>query len=75
MRPTPQRWQPGDTARLAVGNLQDTAQEKADFAIYYGIVCGPWLLLLLPVGLAAFWLTRRVQHARNAAVTEPGDPN
>jgi hypothetical protein len=32
--------------QIAAVQLQDSAQNTADFAIYNGIVCGPWLLLL-----------------------------
>ena len=56
--PTPASWQPGNTAQLAMVNLQESAQETADFSIYYGIVCGPWLLLLALVG----WLGWRVKR-------------
>ncbi len=44
--PTAESWQPGNTAQLAAVNLQESAQKTADFSIYYGIVCGPWMLLL-----------------------------
>lgn len=44
--PTPHEWRPGDTAETAAVQLQNTAQGTADFFIYYGIVCGPWLFLL-----------------------------
>jgi hypothetical protein len=56
--PTAESWQPGNTAQVAVVSLQESAQQTADFSIYYGIVCGPWLLL---VGLSVwvFWRIRR----------------
>ncbi|MCP4362655.1 MAG: DUF4349 domain-containing protein [Chloroflexi bacterium] len=44
--PTAQAWSPGNTAKLASVELQESAQETADFGIYYGIFCGPWLILL-----------------------------
>lgn len=56
--PTAASWQPGDTAQLAVVNLQESAQQTADFSIYYGIVCGPWLLLLAIAG----WIGWRLQQ-------------
>ncbi|MCB8925705.1 MAG: DUF4349 domain-containing protein [Ardenticatenaceae bacterium] len=57
--PTPSSWQPGNTAQLAMVNLQESAQETADFSIYYGIVCGPWLLLLALVGWLGWRVNRR----------------
>lgn len=61
--PTAQAWRPGDTVRLAAVDLQESAQGTADFGIYYGIVCGPWLVLFGLVGLAiwkaAAWWRRR----------------
>ncbi len=61
--PTAQAWHPGDTARLAAVDFQESAQDTADFGIYYGIVCGPWLVLFGLVGLAvwkvAAWWRRR----------------
>jgi len=56
--PTAASWQPGNTAKVAVVNLQESAQQTADFSIYYGIVCGPWLLLLGLVG----WIGWRLQQ-------------
>ncbi|WP_420627418.1 DUF4349 domain-containing protein [Candidatus Leptofilum sp.] len=57
--PTPASWQPGDTAQVALVNLQESAQQTADFSIYYGIVCGPWLLLLAALGWIGWRLQRR----------------
>lgn len=56
--PTAASWQPGNTAQLAMVNLQESAQQTADFSIYYGIVCGPWLLLLAAFG----WIGWRVRQ-------------
>jgi hypothetical protein len=64
--PTPALWRPGDTAQLAAVRLQDNVQDTADFAIYRGIICGPWLLLLL---LIAYPLWRLVRRRRRP---EPG---
>jgi hypothetical protein len=45
--PTPRpEWRPDDTAKVALGRLQNSSQSTADFLIYYGIVCGPWLFIL-----------------------------
>lgn len=56
--PTPQVWNPGDTAKTAAVELRNQTQDTADFFIYYGIACGPWLLLALlvaaPVGRRAW---------------------
>jgi hypothetical protein len=52
--PTAQAWHPADTVKLAAVDLQETAQGTADFGIYYGIVCGPWLVFFGLVGLAVW---------------------
>jgi len=57
--PTPQEWRPGDTAGAAAVKLQNTSQGLADFFIYYGIVCGPWLLLLALLAFIAWKLAIR----------------
>jgi hypothetical protein len=43
--PTPENWRPGDTAKVASVQLQETAQSTADFLIYRFIVCAPWLIV------------------------------
>lgn len=61
--PTAQAWHPAHTAQLAAVDLQESAQETADFLIYYGILCIPWLLLLAlaiwPVWKVIAWYRRR----------------
>jgi hypothetical protein len=42
--PTPDEWRPGDTAHTALVSLENTSTSTADFLIYNGITCGPWLL-------------------------------
>jgi hypothetical protein len=50
--PTPRPdWRPDETAKVALGQLQDSSQSTANFFIYYGIVCGPWLFLLALLAL------------------------
>ncbi|GAB4270561.1 MAG: hypothetical protein Kow0080_15150 [Candidatus Promineifilaceae bacterium] len=58
--PTPQVWRPGDTAKVAAVELQESVQGMADFTIYYGIVCGPWLVLMLLVGYGIWQVIRRL---------------
>ncbi|MCP4425292.1 MAG: DUF4349 domain-containing protein, partial [Chloroflexi bacterium] len=68
--PTPDVWRPGDTAETARVQLQNTAQNTADFAIYNSIVCGPWLLLLLLLGLPIAriaWRLRRSESSRGGS--------
>ncbi len=60
--PTAQAWHPGDTVQLAAVDLQETAQGTADFGIYYGIVCGPWLVLF---GLAGLVVWKIIAWRRN----------
>lgn len=76
--PTPQTWLPGDTAETAVVQLQNTAQNVADFTIFYGIMCGPWLLLLLllvwvALRLRRWWLGRGVTAVAQASEGEEND--
>jgi hypothetical protein len=61
--PTPDDWRPGDTAVTALVDLENTSTSVADFAIYNGIACGPWLLLTGIVSFV-FWriLRRRVER-------------
>ena len=54
--PTPHSWTPGDTAKTAGTQLQNTSQSLADFVIYTGIVCMPWLLLFALLGWVGRWL-------------------
>lgn len=48
--PTAQSWRPGDTARVAGVELQETAQDAADFVIFNSIATLPWLLVFALVG-------------------------
>ena len=43
--PTAESWRPGDTAQLAGVELQETAQDAADFVIYNSIATLPWLII------------------------------
>ena len=69
--PTPSTWLPGDTAQTAVVELQNTAQTVADYTIFYGIICGPWLLLLLIFAWIARWIRRRFARRPAAATAVP----
>jgi hypothetical protein len=53
--PTPDDWRPVDTAQTALVNLENSATGVADFTIYNGITCGPWLLL---TGVVSFFFWR-----------------
>ncbi|MCA9933885.1 MAG: DUF4349 domain-containing protein, partial [Anaerolineales bacterium] len=69
--PTPESWLPGDTAQTAVVELQNTATNVADFSIFYGILCGPWLLALFVL----LWITLRVRRwLRGRKSTPPTAP-
>lgn len=57
--PTPQAWDPGHTVRLASLRLTETGQTVFDFTLYRLIVCGPWLLVLGLLSLAALRLRHR----------------
>ena len=62
--PTPQEWRPGDTAGTAAVKLQNSAQGTADFFIYYGIICGPWLLIFALLAYLIWRLTHWLQKQR-----------
>ncbi len=62
--PTPYKWTPGDTAETAGAQLQNTSQSLADFLIYTGIVCMPWLLLFALLGWVAWRLYVRFAPRR-----------
>ncbi len=61
MTPTPKVWRPGEKAGEAMAVLEDDFQDSADFFIYYGIVTGPWLLLLGLMAWLAWRMVRRWQ--------------
>jgi hypothetical protein len=60
--PTAEAWHPLNTAKVAAVDLQEAAQETADFSIYYGIVCGPWLAVFGLIAYAGWRLRRRLQQ-------------
>ncbi len=57
--PTPEVWRPADTAIVASSQLRTTMQNTADAVIYTGIICGPWILLLLILGFGFVSVSRR----------------
>lgn len=57
--PTPYSWRPADTAKTAAVELRNNTQGVADLFIYNGIVCGPWLLLVLFMAAPVGWYLRR----------------
>jgi len=71
--PTPTPWTPGDTARQATLRLEHTAQGILSFLIYYGIVCGPWLLLIVPLTYGGWRLVRRVETQGRQPAAGPGE--
>jgi hypothetical protein len=68
--PTADDWLPGDTAKTAFVALENTSTDAADFAIYNGIVCGPWLVLFGIVGLF-FWRIARWRRRQSPLASEP----
>jgi hypothetical protein len=68
--PTADDWLPGDTAKTAFVALENTSTDAADFAIYNGIVCGPWLVLFGIVGLF-FWRIARWRRRQTPLASEP----
>lgn len=71
--PTPDDWRPGDTAVTALVDLENTSTSVADFAIYNGIACGPWLLLISIVGFVFWRILRRKTQRETPLVGEPAD--
>lgn len=68
--PTAESWRPLDTAKVAGVELQETAQDTADFIIFNGIARGPWILfwgLILWIG----WRLYRRVTRREAAAQAP----
>jgi hypothetical protein len=59
---TPAVWRPGETAGTAAKQLQRSSQSTADWLIYNGIICGPWLLLLGGLGWLGFRFWRRLER-------------
>ncbi len=57
--PTPEMWRPSETAQIASSQLRGTLQNTADGVIYTGIICGPWVLLLLILGYGLLVVSRR----------------
>lgn len=66
--PTAAAWSPGSTAQLAAVNLQESAQNAADFTIYNTIACGPWLLLAGVILYFSLRAWRRFRHGRRTQV-------
>ena len=60
--PTPEAWRPGETVQEAADRLTDIVQSLTDTLLYNGIVCGPFLLVLLGGGWIAFRLWRRFSN-------------
>ncbi|MFZ0544669.1 MAG: DUF4349 domain-containing protein [Candidatus Promineifilaceae bacterium] len=66
--PTPDEWRPGDTVHTALVNLENSSTSAADFTIYNGITCGPWLLLMSFIGYL-FWRAFRWRVQRDTPNT------
>lgn len=73
--PTPESWRPGDTAQLAAVQLQESAQNTADFAIYSSIAAGPWLVLIGMFGFAGSRLWRRRRSGNRYPPANVGEPS
>lgn len=62
--PTPDEWRPADTAGTALVELQNSAQDSADFIIYNVILCGPGTLAAAILAFIIWQVVRRVQRRR-----------
>jgi hypothetical protein len=69
--PTPETWRPGDTAHTALVDLRNTSQTAADYTIYNGITCGPWLLLMGVAGYFFWRVWRRIGRRGTPLAGEP----
>ena len=69
--PTPYEWRPGDTAHTAFVNLENSAAFAADFTIYNGITCGPWLLL---TGIVSYFFWRILRWRTRRGTALAGEP-
>lgn len=62
--PTPDEWRPGDTAETAMVELQNSAQDSADFIIYNTILCGPGMLAAAVLAAFIWQVVRAVRRRR-----------
>lgn len=72
--PDPEPWTLVNTATRATRQLQSTTRSVADVVVYFGIVCGPWFLLLwaaVYIGLKV-WLRINNRPLQTAA-PQPAD--
>ncbi len=81
-QPVDTRWRPAETVREALDSLLRSLRGAGDFLIFVTIFCGPWLLVIVPVGYGIFrgirGLVRRRRARRAAAASassEPGSSN
>jgi len=58
--PTPEPWLPGEKAEEATGRLTAIVQGLTDILIYNGIVCGPFILVLLVGAWVVFRLWQKL---------------
>ncbi len=73
--PTAESWRPGDTAKVASVQLQQSAQNTADFVIFHGISTLPWLLVWVVVGFVGWriyrFTVRRESTAQQTVMPTP----
>lgn len=62
--PTPTPWQPGQTFRAASSTLGEITRSLVDVAIYFGIVCLPFLIPLGVLVWLGFRLRKRILRRR-----------
>lgn len=72
--PTAEGWRPGDTARVAAVELQETAQDVADFTIYAAIAVLPWLLFWALVIYVLYRIGRRIFRRERVAQDNVAPP-
>lgn len=72
-QPVDTRWRPAETIREALDALLESLRDLGDFLIYTVIVCGPYLLVIIPLLYVAYrfirnqWRKRRERRASAAA--------
>ncbi len=65
-QPVDTSWRPAETVRRAVEALIDSLRGAAEFVIYFGIACFPWLLVLGVIGFFGFRFVRSLIRRRRA---------
>jgi hypothetical protein len=70
-QPVDTSWRPAETVRRAVEALVNSLRAVADFVIYSGIACLPWILVIGLIGYGVYRVVRSLLRRRGAAANNP----